>query len=121
MSVEQGRFDGFPIALYEGKFTGTFDLDEQMGENLVFDEVATWIVTTRCSGASFSDTKLGDIKRVNTFQVTSSVVLDQAMAAQLLKGVGVVPRGQRTIQDALSDVDSDVDSGDDLKEWLDAD
>jgi hypothetical protein len=117
MSVEQGRFDGFPIALYEGKFTGSFELDEQMGENLVFDEVATWIVTTRCSGATFSDTKLGDIKRVNTFQVTSSVALDRSMASQLLKSVGVVPKGQRTIDDALNDVDSDDD---DLKEWLNA-
>lgn len=82
------RFDGFSITLYEGKFAGAFDMDEALAEDLRFDDTVTFIVTGRIGGVDLRETKLGDLKRVNTFQVASTVALDPETATKVLNSMG---------------------------------
>lgn len=97
----QERFDGFAIATYDGKFSGGFDLDEDLAKDIGFDDVVTFVVTGRVGSVGIGETKTGDVKRTNTFQVTSSVALDPSMAAKVLNSLGQavngVNAGQMTI------------------------
>ncbi len=88
MKGQMEMFDGFAVALYDGKFGGTFDLDEDMAKEMAFDDVVTFVVTARVGGVGITDTKTGDIKRTNTFQVVNSVALDAPMAEKLLDSLG---------------------------------
>ncbi len=101
MSNGQQQFDGFSVTVYEGKFAGGFDLDEELAADLRFDDVVTFIVTGRIGGVSLGETKLGDLKRVNAFQVTSAVALDPQTATKVLNSLGQmvdgVNSGQLTI------------------------
>lgn len=112
----QEQFDGFSVSLYEGTFSGGFDIDEDMGQELAYDDVVTFVVTGRIGGVKIAETKTGDIKRVNSFQVTSSVALDPKMASVVLNAIaGQQPAtGQQTIQGAIGDDDDDepLDAGD---------
>lgn len=87
------RFDGFEITLYEGKFQGSFDMDEDLAEDLRFDDTVTFIVTGRIGGVQLGDTKLGDLKRINTFQVASTVALDPVTATKVLNSLGQMVSG----------------------------
>lgn len=87
------RFDGFEITLYEGKFQGSFDMDEGLAEDLRFDDSVTFIVTGRIGGVQLAETKLGDLKRVNTFQVASTTALDPQTATKVLNSLGQMVSG----------------------------
>jgi hypothetical protein len=104
----QERFDGFEVARYDGKFSGGFDLDEDMGQEMAMDDVITFVVTGRVASVAFAETKNGDIKRTNTFQVTSSTALDPHMASNILNSLSQMPvNGQQTIQGAIAAQDDD--------------
>lgn len=102
----QERFDGFAVSVYDGKFTGGFDFDEDLAQKIGFDDVVTFVVTGRVGAVGITETKLGDLKRTNTFQVTSSVPLQPKDAEKLLNSLGQsvngVNAGQLTIDDALA-------------------
>lgn len=110
------RFDGFEITLYEGKFQGSFDMDEALAEDLRFDDSVTFIVTGRIGGVQLAETKLGDLKRVNTFQVASTTALDPQTATKVLNSLGQMVSGVNGGQlhlgqnpTATLDDDDDVD------------
>lgn len=94
----QGTFDGFAVSVYDGKFSGGFDLEEDMAKDIGFDDVVTFIVTGRVGGVSFGETKVGDVKRTNSFQVVNSVALEPALAEKLLNSVGASIHGVNTGQ-----------------------
>lgn len=108
----QERFDGFDVNIYDGKFTGGFDLDEDLGQKIGFDDVVTFVVTGRVGSVGISETKLGDLKRTNTFHVTNSVALAPKQAEALLNSLGEsvngVNAGQLTIDQALALNDAEV-------------
>lgn len=114
----QERFDGFAVTVYDGKFAGGFDIGEDMGQELAMDDIVTFIVTGRVAKVAFDETKTGDIKRTNVFQVTSSTALDPTLATTVLNTVApdlpdqkIAPQmpGQRSIDDELDDeLDDDV-------------
>ena len=113
ISDGQERFDGFAVTLYDGKFSGTFDLDEGMALEVGFDDVVTFVVTARVGGVNFGETKLGDVKRTNSFSVTSAV----ALGSDLMAKIGtILPNtnsnqipGQQSIYDLPDDDDDDDD------------
>lgn len=112
MGSTNQRFDGFEITLYEGKFQGAFDMDEDLAEDLRFDDTVTFIVTGRIGGVQMGETKLGDLKRINTFQVASTVALDPQTATKVLNSLGQmvsgVNAGQLKLdQDATATLDED--------------
>lgn len=69
----QERFDGYPVTLYDGRFSGTFELPENVGADLEYDEVITFLVTATVGKAVLDATRLGDLKRTNTLKVTAAV------------------------------------------------
>jgi hypothetical protein len=115
MSSKAQQFDGFSVTVYEGKFAGGFDLDEDFASDLRFDDVVTFIVTGRIGGVSLGETKLGDLKRVNAFQVTSAVALDPQTATKVLNSMGQmvdgVNGGQLTIDQPDVTATLDTTSG----------
>lgn len=110
----QERFDGFAVAVYDGKFAGSFDLEDEMGHELAMDDIVTFVVTARVGGANFDTTKTGDIKRTNKFDITSATALDQALASNVLNVLSQAPAGnQLTIQGAIAaQDDEDLDDED---------
>lgn len=84
ISNGQERFDGFAVELYEGAFSGAFDMDEDFAREIGYDDQVTFIVTGRVSSVNFGETKVGDIKRKNVFQISSAAALDPSVAQKLL-------------------------------------
>ena len=74
------RFDGIPVVQYEGKFTGSFDIDEDVAVDISYDDVVTFVVTARSGKASIDATKFGDMKRSTAFNVVHTAVLDAETA-----------------------------------------
>lgn len=109
----QQQLDGFSVTVYEGKFAGSFDLDEDLGHDLRFDDQVTFIVTGRIGGVSFGETKLGDLKRINAFQVTSATALDSQTATKVLNSLGTmvdgVNSGQMSIDQSPEDITATLD------------
>lgn len=78
------QFDGLPVQLYEGKFSGNFDIEEDLGKKLSYDDEVTFIVTARVGGnCSFGETKQGDIKRVNTFKISGIEVFSTSESTRI--------------------------------------
>lgn len=119
----QERFDGYPVVLYDGKFSGSFDLPEDVGAGLQYDDVVTFVVTCHVGKASIDATRLGDMKRTNAFPVQQVVPLSAQQAQDLYNELGVDATGQLSGQlelqpePALDDVFVDLDE--DEEEFVD--
>jgi hypothetical protein len=69
MSDEQ-YFDSHVVSKFIGKFpTVQFDIDEDVAGEFKFDDVVSFLVTTRVENASFAATKTGELRRLNVFKV----------------------------------------------------
>lgn len=93
----QGRFDGLEIDSYQGRFTGTFDLDQEDINALELDRVAFFVVAVRVEGATLKTTTEADVKRTNILKVQDArVARDQLRldAVQWLAG----KNGQGTLE-----------------------
>ena len=62
---ESLRFDGFSVDHFAGQFAGTFDMEE----NYEMDQEISFVVVAKVTGAGITNTKLGDLKRTNKFEV----------------------------------------------------
>lgn len=69
-------FDGHAVTQYGGRFSGSFDLPEDVGESMRYDDVVTFLVTSVVSEAKVVATKAGDLKRVNTLDVVEVREID---------------------------------------------
>lgn len=69
-TYEPPRFDGFEISNYNGKLTGTFEMDEAEASQLRLDRVAVFVIAARLNKAVVENTKEGDVNRTNTFVVS---------------------------------------------------
>lgn len=70
--LKDGReyFDGDPVDLYEGRFTGPFMIDEANGASLSNGDLVTFLVTARVETPKFSYAKkTGNLKRSNAMKV----------------------------------------------------
>lgn len=112
----QGRFDGMEVELYEGKFGGGFDLEDDEGERVSYDSTFVFMVTAIAGKTTFDVTNQGDVKRITQFDLRDVVVLDpedanaqfvlQELANNLLVGEDEVP-GQTTLQQHIDAVEED--------------
>lgn len=73
-------FDGQAITLYEAAFAGTFDLPPDVGEEMKYDDVNTFLVTVVAGEAKIASTKLGDMKRHNKLNIIACEHIDPKAA-----------------------------------------
>jgi hypothetical protein len=90
--LRDGRefFDGEPVDLYEGRFTGPFIIEPDAGAVISNNDLVTFIVTARVDAPKFSYVrKSGDLKRSNAMKVLSVVPMDADKAKYLYDNAGV--------------------------------
>lgn len=85
----QERFDGFPVTLYEGRFSGSFDIPADLGAGLEYDDVVTFCVTVNVGKATIDATKLGDLKRTNALPVQHVVPISKERADEIYAEAGI--------------------------------
>lgn len=101
-----GRLDGIAVDLYNGRFSGSFEIDEEVGESIAYDDVVSFLVVGTAGKANFNATSKGDLKRTNVFEVTNVMILTPEVAASLLHKKD--NSGQLTILDALHNQEEDT-------------
>lgn len=101
-SMEQ-RFDGMGIDIWEGKFQGSFeDIPSAI------DDEHYILVRVRNKGAALSETKSGDLKRVNVYAISEAVRVDTQEALKL----AVAKNMQLSLPNGLEyDEDDDIELG----------
>ena len=83
----QQSFDGLTVELYGGRFSGNFDLDEEIASEIAFDDEVTFVVRGRVAGVAMQETKNGDLKRINVFQVSSVATLNSELTDQIVEAL----------------------------------
>ena len=94
--LRDGRefFDGEPVAIYEGRFSGPFIIDEDRGATMSNGDLVTFIVTARVDMPKFGHIKkTGDLKRSNTMKVEAVVSMDGDKAKFLYDSIGQMVEG----------------------------
>jgi hypothetical protein len=107
----QLRFDGMDVTLGEGKFSGGFDLDDETMDSLRLQDQVTWIVTSVLTKAGHGETKTGDLKRTNGFEVTGAKMVDPDVAVKLLQSLGGVANRDKSQMDGQMNILDDTDAG----------
>jgi hypothetical protein len=89
--LRDGRefFDGDPIELYEGRFSGSFEIDSDSGASMSHGDLVTFIVTARVDSPKFSHVRNQGLKRSNTMKVVSAVAMDADKARFLYDNAGM--------------------------------
>jgi hypothetical protein len=87
-------FDGEPVEIYEGRFSGSFWMNPETAAPLCHDELVTFLVTARVDAPKFTYVKkTGELKRANTMKVQSSFVVDPAETKYLFDNMGFSVEG----------------------------
>lgn len=73
-------FDGNAVTSYESKFAGTFDLPEEVGSVMRFNDVVMFLVTANVGESKVSATKNGDLKRSNRLDIIAIRDIDPKAA-----------------------------------------
>lgn len=81
--------DGEPVAEYQGRFTGAFDIDYADGTGITQDDTVSFIVTARVDSFASKKTKAGDRKRINVLKVVDSHMIDKHEARYILDEMDV--------------------------------
>jgi hypothetical protein len=89
----QQRFDGMEINVYEGKLTGSFELEDVQATNMNLDRVVVFVVAARLGKAQVEPTKDGDIKRTNTFVVSELQILEGELRDQAIQYLAMPNQG----------------------------
>jgi hypothetical protein len=122
--------DGVPIRQYQGRFAKVFDILPEDGLAVTRGDLVAHVVISRVAPAKFSDTKSGELKRINTFNIEDVIQLTPERAKFLLDEIGRKVNGindglvevvQLEIQDIpleIKDVPSDIYKLDDLPDHL---
>ena len=86
-------FDGDPIEVYEGRFSGAFEIEAESGAVMSNGDLITFIVTARVDTPKFSHVKKLGLKRSNTMKVVSAVPMDADSARYLYDNAGIDVEG----------------------------
>lgn len=89
------RFDGMEIAVFEGRFRGTFEIPHEVGAQMALygDEEYVFKVAVVPRQASFGETKTGDPKRTNVLEITA--VSYEGHSHPVVTTVGIPSTAQR--------------------------
>lgn len=112
--MNQLRFDGFEINVFEGRISGNFELDDLQAAKLGLDRVVVFVIATRLGKAEVSTSSDGDVKRRNTFTVSEARILEGDQRDQAIRFLAGT---QGTLDFGLDD-DEDDDDEIDLAEAL---
>lgn len=93
MNNDSEYFDGNAVTQYEAKFAGTFDLPEDVGSDMRFNDVVMFLVTANVGSSSVTATKTGDLKRSNRLDIIAIRDID-SQAAALVERALDNPQGQ---------------------------
>ena len=69
------QFDGYPVTVYNARFSGTIDLPDESGATLEYDDVIVMVVTATVGKSTIDATRSGDLRRTNIMKVTDAVVV----------------------------------------------
>lgn len=97
-------FDGVPVTLHSAKFTGTFDLSDEVGDNMQYDDVVTFLVTAVASTATVGTNAAGDMKRTNKLIISNVNFVDPAIVDAVRNNVVYANTVAPTAQDELDDI-----------------
>lgn len=61
--------DGEAVALYDGKFSNTFLMENEDAAPIASGDLVTFIVTARAADPTFKHLKTGELKRLNPFKI----------------------------------------------------
>lgn len=64
----QEQFDGYSIDSYRGRFSGSFDVDSHVGEQIAYGDEVMVIVVAKVGKADISETAIGDMRRTNVLK-----------------------------------------------------
>lgn len=111
MSKAQDSIDGYAVELYDGRFSGTFEMDEAHGKQVAFDDVVTFVVVAEVASPKFSQNKAGEVKRTNSFKVTNVKIVNGNTALEILNKAdlevpGITPPPEYHGSEAFIDPDS---------------
>lgn len=111
MSKAQDSIDGYAVELYDGRFSGTFEMDEAHGKQVAFDDVVTFVVVAEVASPKFSQNKAGEVKRTNSFKVTNVKIVNGNTALEILNKAdlevpGITPPPAYHGSEAFIDPDS---------------
>lgn len=67
-------FDGMAIDEWGGRFSGTFDLEEEQADRYSVDDVVILVVRAQVKGANVKTTPQGDVKRVHVLGVEEVII-----------------------------------------------
>jgi hypothetical protein len=73
-------FDGTAVSIYEGAFAGSFDLPEELGVKMRFNDVVVFMVTATVDQSKVVATKSGDLKRSNRLNIIAVRDIDPQAA-----------------------------------------
>lgn len=83
-SADGEYFDGLGVTMYEGKFNGAFEMAEELGEKMRYNDVHSFLVTVVCGSGTFDENKkTGEIKRINKLNVVAVKDIDATAASQI--------------------------------------
>lgn len=104
----QEQLDGFVVESYEGKIVGSFDVTQDDGRKLAYNDELLLIVQVHVKAPSYKTDTNGDLKRVHTFEANEvSIVTDGDIWTKVEDIVGVVgTRGQERLFNPLWSVDN---------------
>lgn len=110
--MSQMRFDGMDVSIGQGKFKGSFEIDEEMLASIKHGDVVTFVVTAEAGKAEHDRDKKSDlIKRTNTFEMIQVVVLDAKTATTVLRSIDAnTPNSAREMPGQTNFMD-DTDAG----------
>lgn len=83
------RFDGYAIDTYVGRFSGTFDIEENQGRGLRFGDEVILLVTARIGRATADENALGDMKLARTLKAGFVKFIDPEDASETLTSLGI--------------------------------
>lgn len=130
MSKAQDKFDGLPVEFFDGRFSGSFDIDESIGKEIGYDDVVCFVVVGTANKAGISQNKAGELKRTNVFKVTNAKVVNGNTALKVLNQVdievpGITPPEEYHGGEAFIDPDSGeiygYDADEDAPYWAEDD
>lgn len=114
----QEMFDGQPVELYEGRFTGSFYMSDASGAEIATDDLVTFIVTARVSSPKFvHERKTGELKRQNTMKIQDAFRIDANEAKYLLDNMGASVEGVNDGMIEASSVEEEVEEPTLIKDW----
>lgn len=106
----QESLDGFVVESYEGRISGSFDVVQDDGRKLGYNDEVLLIVQGHVKAPAYKTDSNGDLKRVHTFEANEvTIVTDGDTWTKVEDIVGVVgTRGQERLFNPLWSVDHET-------------